>query len=492
MISILLAHQWKSFWRSRSAGKSIALRIFMGFLMLYLLLCAVGVGVFLKEALAKFYPGQDTVKAFCGFLLYYFLVDMFIRFMMQDLPTLTIQPYLTQNIRRGQLIRFLNVRSLFTVINLFPLLLFLPFTFMVIGPAHGFLTVAGFVVALLGCTFFNHFLILYVKRKILVNSWWYVIFLLALAGLGALEYFRIFSFSHLSSALFYGIIRMPWLCLLPAALAVAAFFNNDKFLLRNLYLEDIGAKNRKKEGADYTFLNRFGAVGELIGLDLKLILRNKRPRSVAMISVLFLFYGFIFYKPEYLRQGWWGFLQVGGIFLTGLFISNYGQFLFAWQSGHFDGMMASNLSIKTYIKSKFVLFTAVCTLVLLLTSFYGLLEWKLLLVQLSGYLYNVGIHAVIAVYFATRSYKAIDISKGTTFNYQGMGAEKWIYSIVILLVPMAIYWPFAFFLHTPWAGIAAIGVLGLVSFLLQDWWIDILTREFRARKHRILDGFREN
>ena len=266
--------------------------------------------------------------------------------------------------------------------------------------------------------------------------------------------------------------------------------NNDRFLLKNLYLEDIVGKNKKKEGAEYTFLNRFGTIGELVGLDIKLILRNKRPRSVAMITVLFLFYGFIFYKPEYINKGWWGFLLMGGVFLTGLFISNYGQFLFAWQSAHFDGLMAGNLSIKTYIKSKFVLFTAVCTVVLLLTSLYGLMTWKLLVIQLAGYLYNVGIHTVIAVYFATRSYKAIDIGKGATFNYQGMGAEKWLYSLVVFVVPLLIYWPFAL-LFNAWAGIAAISILGLASFLLQDWWVDVLTKEFFKRKYKILTGFRE-
>ena len=229
--------------------------------------------------------------------------------------------------------------------------------------------------------------------------------------------------------------------------------------------------------------------GELIGLDIKLILRNKRPRSIGMLTVIFLFYGFLFYKPEFIAGEKWGFLLFGAVFITGLFIINYGQFLFAWQSAHFDGLMAGNLAIKTYIKSKFVLFTAVCTVTLLLTSLYGLLSWKILVLQLAAYLYNVGIHTVITVYFATRSYKAIDISRGSAFNYQGMGAEKWIYSIVVFLLPMAIYWPFSFI--NAWAGVIALGVLGLISFLLQDWWIDILTKEFFKRKYNILTGFRE-
>ena len=183
-------------------------------------------------------------------------------------------------------------------------------------------------------------------------------------------------------------------------------------------------------------------------------------------------------------------LLFGAIFITGLSISNYGQFLFAWQSSHFDGLMAGNLNIKAYIKSKFLLFTSVCTVVLLITSFYGLIDWRILLIQLAAYFYNVGIHTVLAIYQATYSYKGIDISKKSAFNFQGIGAAQWIYSFIVFLIPVLIYLPFSLFLN-PWAGIVALGIIGLVSLLLQDWWVDLLSKEFMKRKYRILEGFRE-
>jgi hypothetical protein len=490
VIRTLLAHQWKSFWRSRNAGKSLALQIFIAFISIYLLVMAIALGFFLQKLLIKTFPGQDVISIFCSFILYYFLFDMLSRFMLQDLPTLTIQPYLVQNIQRRQLIRFLNVRSMVNVINFLPLLLFVPFTLMAIAPKYGGMAAFTFIISILALTFFNHFIILYIKRKSIVNSWWFVIFFGMIGSLAAADYFHFFSLRNASAFIFTRMLASPLICVLPLAMAVFAFVNNYRFLFKNLYLEDIVTKNSKKEGVEYTFLNRFGAIGELMGLDIKLILRNKRPRSVAVITLLFLFYGFIFYKQQYLHNGKWGLLLFGAVFISGMFIINYGQFLFAWQSAHFDGMMASNLGVKTYIKSKFVFFTAVCTVELLLISFYGLMGWQLLIVQLAAYFYNVGIHTVISVYFATRSYKAIDIGRAATFNYQGMGAEKWIYTLVVILVPIVIYAPIAFFINE-WTGIIAIGVLGLVSFLLQDWWIDILTKEFFKRKYKILDGFRE-
>ena len=490
MLFTLLSHEWKSFWRSRSAGKSLAVQIFLGFIGLYLLMVAISVGIFLKTFIEKGFSGQDTVLVFCGFILYYFFVDILFRFFVQELPTLSIQPYLGQNIRRSQLIQFLNVRSIFNFFNLLPLLLFLPFTIVTITAKYGAAASASFFISIFALTLFNHFLVLFIKRKTIVNSWWLVIFFVVIAVLGLCDYFKLFSLSHVSTVVFSKFLFHPWLCIVPIAMAVLSYFNNYRFLYKNLYLEDIERKSKRKEGADYTFLDRFGTIGELIAVDVKLLLRNKRPRSMLMLSTVFLFYGFIFYKPQYLTNGDWGFILVGAIIITGLFIMNYGQFLFAWQSSHFDGLMSSNLHVRTYIKSKFLLLIAVSTIIFLLSALYGFMAWQIVLIQMAAFLYNIGINMVIVAYFATRSYKAIDIDRKAAFNYQGTSAAQWLYMVAVMIVPAAIYLPFALLINK-WAGIAALGIAGLISLLLQDWWIGILTKEFFKRKYLILQGFRE-
>ena len=120
MILTLLSHQWKAFWRSRSAGKNLAAQIFMGFIILYLLACAIVLGFSFRRLLPELFPGQDVIRVFCGLILYYFLADILLRFQVQELPVLSVQPYLAQNIRRRQLVRFLNVRSVFHFLNLLP------------------------------------------------------------------------------------------------------------------------------------------------------------------------------------------------------------------------------------------------------------------------------------------------------------------------------------------------------------------------------------
>jgi Family of unknown function (DUF5687) len=490
MIITLLSHQWKAFWRSRSASRNLAAQIFIGFLILYLLACALFLGFSFPHLLPKLFPGQDPIAVFCGLILYYFLADILGRFLVQELPVLSVQPYLAQNIRRRQLVRFLNVRSIFHFLNLLPVFIFIPFVLTVIGPAYGPLATSCFVISILAATLFNHFLVLYIKRKTIINSWWLVGFLGAVGILIALDHFRIFSFTSLSASLFTRLLKYPMLSVAFLALCIFSFVNNSLFLRHNLYFEEMTRRGRKRQSTEYTWLQQWGLTGELVGLNLRLILRNKRAKSVALLSLVILLYGFIFYKPESLRSAHSPMILFGALFITGVFIMNYGQFLFAWHSGYFDGLMSLPVGIPTFIRSQVLMFIAVSTISFVITSLYGLISWKIIPFQFAAYLYNIGINSVVVVYSATRNYKAIDLSKSASFNYQGTGMAQWLNVLAFVLLPIGLYVGLSY-LFNLWVGVATLGALGLISLLLQNWWIGILTEQFQQRKHLILAGFRE-
>lgn len=490
MIYTLLQHQWKSFWRSRSTGRNVAMQIFMGFIVLYLTAVAILIGFSLDKILSESFPGKDPIRIFFGFILYYYAFDIIMRFTMQDLPTLAVQPYLTQDIKRNKLVQFLNIRSLFSIFTLLPLFLFLPFITTMIGAKYGAGVSLALVICILSLTFFNHFLVMFVKRKTILNQWWLIGFFVVILLLGAADYFQIFSLRNWSAALFSTVIKTPALCFIFIVFAIASLYNNSRFLRNNFYLENLEKSSGEKKSAEFSWLQRFGVYGDLMGLDIKLILRNKRPRSLMMLSVIFLFYGYFFFKPQSIQHNDLGILLPGSIFITGMFMVSYGKFLFAWQSSHFDGLMASNMNIKTYIKSKLVLLTSFSTVAFLLSLLYGLLSWKLIPILIAGWLFNVGIHSILTAFIGTLNYKALDLSKGSSFNYEGMGAAQWLYSFMILIVGAAIYLPFALLINS-WSGIAAIGILGLISFLMQDWWLDKLAVQFENHKYKMLEGFRE-
>lgn len=490
MLITFLSHQWKGFWRSKSKGGTIAANILVGFFTLYLLAVSVGLGFFLEYFIGKYSPGKDVGVIFNGLIIYYFAVDFIMRLQLQELPTLSIVPYLHLRIAKGKIMNFLNVRALFNAFNLLPLFLFIPFCCTYISEVHGPFVSLMYCVSILSLVVFNNYTALYVKRLTLANAKYVIITVLFIAALAALEYYQIFSIRAISNTVFGLIIRQPVLALGFTSAAIIMFVVNAKYLRKNLYTEELGSSEEKKTSTDYPLLNRFGEAGTLAALELKLILRHKRTRSALMMSLMFVFYGFLFYKKDVLEANAFGGVIFAATFMTGSAITIYGQFMFGWQGAHFDGILANKTNFTNFIKAKFLLFTIMSTITTCIITFYGFLSWKILAVQFATYLYNIGLGTVIILYFATRNYKAIDLSKGSTFNYQGVSASQFVLMIPYFALPFLFYLPFAF-TGKPYYGLTCLGFFGLLGLVTRSYWIAFILREFNKRKYKIAEGFRQ-
>lgn len=490
MLSIFLSHQWKAFWRSKSKGGTIAANILMGFMILYLLLVAFFLGFMLEFWIGKFMPNQDVETVFNSYIIYYFALDFLMRLQLQELPTLSIVPYLHLRIPKRKIVRFLNIRSLFSAFNIFPLFLFLPFSIGYIGDIHGSLVSVMYVIAVLSLVVFNNYLALYLKRLSVNSSKYTLITVIVIATIALLQHFQIFSISGVSNQVFEMITMQPWLALGFSLLSATVFLLNASYLKKNLYAEELGSAEEKKASTDYPFFNRFGEVGTLAALELKLILRHKRTRTALTMSLVFIFYGFLFYKKEILEKDNLGMILFAAVFMTGSAVTIYGQFMFGWQSSHFDGLLVNKTNLRNFIKAKFLLFTLMSTLSTAVISFYAYISWKVLAVQLAAYFYNIGIGTVVVLYFATRNYKAIDLSKGSTFNYQGISASQFILMIPYFLLPYVIYIPFNWY-GKPYWGLMCLGIAGFLALLTRNYWVSFILREFNKRKYTIAEGFRQ-
>lgn len=490
MLNVFLNHQLKAFWRSRNRKGSIATQIVLIFFILYFLAVAIAAGFGMAHLLLQMFPDQDVIKSFNGIILYYFAFDFIMRLQLQELPTLSIIPYLHLKIPKNKIIGFLNVKALFSVFNLWPFLLFFPFCFVkIVARYDGFVTVA-YMVTILSIAFFNNYFVLYIKRKSNSNIWYTVAGLAVIALFAALEYYKVISIMSGSNYVFSSIVQQPLVGMVFIIAAAAIFKINSIYLRSNLYTEELSSIDEKKVSTDYAFLNRFGKVGELAALELKLILRHKRSRTSLFMGFLFLFYGFVFYKQNAIATDAFGQMMFGAIFMTGISILMYGQFMFAWQSAHFDGLLSNKINFKDFIKAKFLLFSIGCTIITLLASFYGFLSPKLLLLHLTAYLYNVGFGTVVVLYLANFNYKRLEINKGATFNYQGISANQWLLMFPYTLTPILIYLPFGL-VDRPYLGLMIVSLFGLTMILMRGYWVNFITRKFEKQRYKIAEGFRE-
>ena len=294
--------------------------------------------------------------------------------------------------------------ALFSAFNILPLFIFIPFCSTAVADVYGPFAAVMYVVAIVSLCVFNNYTAMYIKRLTTISVRAIILVVIMIAGVALLEYFKILSISGISNRVFYFLALHPVTGFAFAIAAIVMFGVNSLYLRNNMYTEQLGTAEVKKISTDYPFLDRFGAVGVLVALELKLILRHKRSRSAMIMSLFFMLYGFLFYKKTLIDNDDIKMMIFASIFMTGSSISIYGQFMFGWQAAHFDGLLANKTNLRDFIKAKFLFFTATATIVTLLISFYGLISWKILLIQVAAYLYNIGIGTVIILYFATRNY----------------------------------------------------------------------------------------
>ena len=87
-------HQWRQALRSPYWHRSLAVKIVLGLFTVILLLNFLGLGLVLDHILESAFPEEDVVSTFNSFLLYFFGIDLFLRFLLQKLPILPVQHYL--------------------------------------------------------------------------------------------------------------------------------------------------------------------------------------------------------------------------------------------------------------------------------------------------------------------------------------------------------------------------------------------------------------
>jgi hypothetical protein len=132
----------------------------------------------------------------------------------------------------------------------------------------------------------------------------------------------------------------------------------------------------------------------------------------------------------------------------------------------------------------------ISTVCFILTIPYLFFNVEILLINFVTYLFNLGFISYVLIYMATYNKKRMDLSKGSSFNYQGVGAANWLVLLPAFLMPILIYLPFGL-LGYRYAGFAVIGFIGIIGLLTRKYWVKTIERNFYRRKYIMADGFRE-
>ena len=491
MYASLLNQQWKQTVRSRYFKQGWGVKIFIGFLVLYFGAAFLSLGIFMPDLLKELHPeATKLTPIFVGFVLYYILGDVSMRFFLQDLSMLTIQHYLILPVKKTKIIHYLLRGSVFNFFNILPLFLLIPFAIRTVSTEYGSLNAWIWFFSFYLLCIGNHFLAIYIKRALAVKQKLFIVFALVVAAIFAGDIAGLYSLQAISQMLFAGFAAQPYFIAIPL-LIVALFYRlNFSFLKAHTHLDLWHKKKEENVNTErFSFLEDKGIVGSMVANELKLITRNKRTKTILYITVMFMAYGLIFYTQDEYAASYVPFIFVG-IFMTGIFMINYGQFLVGWEGSHFDGILTRAYPMEDFYKAKFGLLAVSCVITYILTTPYLYFGWKAFYINTACFIYNIGFNSFFLLYASTYNKKKIDLARGSAFNYQGTSVTQFIIALPLLVVPIIIYKSFEVF-STPTIGLIALTVVGLLSLAFSKYWFKAVAENFRERKYINAQGYRE-
>lgn len=486
----LIRQEWKKNYRAIGFYKNLAVNILLGFFALYMAAVLLFVGFSLNELLEKADSKLNPMQLFNGAMLYLMLLGLTLRFLMQQLNTFNLPPYQVLPVKRSFLINFLILKPLASPLNYFLLLIVVPFSLKsVVGYYSGFIA-AKFVISFVLMVWFNSLAGSFFKRKYGSGLLTFLGVLSVLFAIAALEYFKILSLFKFSMSLYGIIILKTYGMLLPLAFVAIAYLLNRWFFAQNYYPENFNSKIKGDMTVtrELTFLNRFGVIGEVISLELKLILRHKRTRSILIMSVFFLFYGLLFYTNKTYANS--SFLFFVAMFMTGVLMLMFGQWIISWDSSHFDSMMTKNIPIRTYLNANYYLLIAFNIICFVLTTPYFFFGKNIIYLHLTAFLFNMGVNVYLLLFFATYNTRKIDLSKSSAMNYQGTTYKNFLIILPLMFVPIIILSLLTYIISQA-AALWTLALLGLAGILFQKQLITLCVNQFNKRKYKMAEGFRQ-
>ncbi len=440
MIKHFLSLEWKQYFRSSYWQKNIALNVLLVLFALYMIGIFVFLGAFLFKILSKLFPEQDPLVVASNFLFYWIIGDLLLRFFMQKLPVMSVKPLLTLPVKRSTIVNFVLGKSALSFFNFLPLFALVPFSISLLNNGYSSTVVFSWLIAVIIITFCLNFLNFIIEAFTAERDYSFLPLLIGVGGLFALNYFNIISFTEIVGNGILAITETPIFLLVPLGLLAVLYSFNFKILRDKLFLDaSLQTKVKEVNASELSWTNRFGDISPFMKLDLRLIWRNKRTKSMAFLMIIGLLYGLFFYPQPLYRdmEFMWAFI---GIFSTGFFLINFGQFIPAWDSAYYKMLMSQNIKYKQYLRSKFILMVMSVVIMFVLGIPYVFFGWKILLAHFAAAIYNIGVNSHVILWGGSFNRKKIELDKKAAFNYQGTGAVQWLIGIPLMICANGIIW----------------------------------------------------
>lgn len=478
----------KSFLRSASFGNKLVMKIVMAFFVIYfaVLMIALGSGIFYIIQDSGY---EDPLLFVNKYAFYWFLGHLLLRYIAQSIPVMSIRPLMILPIKKASLVHFVLGKSTISFFNILHAFFFIPFSMVLLVNGYSVVGVITWHFGMMALVFASNFLNILANKKdaILIPV------ALIVAALIASQYFQWFDITLYTQVFFDALYSIPIAFVVPLLLLGILYYFAYYYFINNMYFDDkLATKQKTADGKEYAWLNKYGTLGTFLKNDIKLITRNKRSKNTVLTGFFFLFYGLLFFRQTI--EGTGNAMQIfAGIFVSGGFLMNFGQFVPSWDSAYYKLLMSQNITYKDYLTSKWWLVVIATVISTVLASFYLYFGWQTYMAIVVGAIYNIGVNSHIVLWGGAYMKTPIDLNqaKNAFGNKQGFNLQTMLFAIPKLLVPIALYAIGNYFIN-PNAGFALVALAGILGFAFRDKVFTIIEKTYKTEKYKTINAYAQN
>lgn len=431
---------------------------------------------------------EDPLKVISRFMIIGWLIDLVFKYMLQQIPTQNIKPFLTLNIPKKVVVNYTLIKTFLTPLSWFNSIFIVTFCGILAFNGYGFLGIFTWFIGVSSLFYLNNFINLLFNDKENIAIGVGVL----IAGFAALNYYEIVPVLSYSEKFFYNLYERPYFAVVPVMFFFSLWKITFNYIRKSFYLDE-GLEVKKEIGKteNIAFLNKYGAIGTFINNDIKMLKRNKVTKGVLIGSFMFIFYGLLMFSNDIYRTP--TMMMFMGLFVTGGFQFTFGQRVPAFDSAYYPLMMTLNVPYKEYLKGKWWLMNIVTAISIIIALFYAYFGWNVYFAFFAAGLYNIGVNSQFTLWSGAYNKNLIDLnSKEKRFGQKNTITFKaFILMIPKMLLPMAVYGLMNYFFGISVA-VISVGILGLLGFIFREKIFDIIITKYKTEKYSTLEAFKKD
>lgn len=460
----------------------IFLYIGFAFMCLYLLVLGTTLGWAARQG--------DEAMIFPIMMIFLLPLDFLIRFGAQQTPAMLLKPYVLLPIRRKDVIDCFLISSLISSGNFIWLSFFLPYVFICGCGAAGFAKALLILLILMTLILINSQWYLFIRT--LINrhmAWWCV----PIVVYGTFFLPLILDFEKGMDNMFevFDKYAISWLAIAIYAITIATLFVINRKLQMRFASEEIAKheETKMKRVWKFSFLERFGDVGEYLKLESKSAIRNKAIKQrfiqgMVLISMLSCILAYTdIYSGKFAVNIWclYCFVFFGAVNLVKIM---------GPEGNYIDLLMVHKENILTLLKAKYYFYCAILfipTLILLPTVITG----KFSILMILAYLFiTSGLEYFILFQLAVYNKQSLPLNTKITGKGNFENSLQLVIELIVFFIPVAL----ALILTTIFGDIIGYTILiitGAIFTFTHELWMRNIYKRMMRRRYTNLDGFHE-